>query len=256
MFIYIGNDLEDRLKILETENASLKKYNDYHQVVHEIDHMSDLHVDSSFYRQSMKIDYYLKIVEWMDSSVGQSTVIQKLDRKRPTLSNLNQTQSRRRYVNFENGSHFICNLNLNNPESTIFISFKMTNIASGDQEFVNSLIGNTIERTNAKFITFHKTFGGLGLLISKARVGSYVAIANDGSSSIPKPDLKFPSSKSNCTIISLMWSNKGENLSNCWSNGEKLMTFMTGNIKGSDYCYVGDLGIMSSSKNTLNRLYW
>ena len=48
--IYIGNDLEDRLKILESENASLKKYIDYHQVVHEIDHMSDLHVDSSFYR--------------------------------------------------------------------------------------------------------------------------------------------------------------------------------------------------------------
>ena len=51
MSIYIGNDSEDRLKILETENASLKIYNDYHQVVHEIDHMSDLHVDSSFYRQ-------------------------------------------------------------------------------------------------------------------------------------------------------------------------------------------------------------
>ena len=45
MSIYTGNDLEDRLKILETENASLKKYNDYHQVVHEIDHMSDLHED-------------------------------------------------------------------------------------------------------------------------------------------------------------------------------------------------------------------
>ena len=54
----------------------IKKYNDYHQVVHEINHMSDLHVDSSFYRQSMKIDNYLKIVESMDSSVGQSAVIQ------------------------------------------------------------------------------------------------------------------------------------------------------------------------------------
>ena len=43
-----------------------------------------------------------------------------------------------------------------------------------------------------------------------------------------------------------MWSNKGENLSNYWSNGEKLMTFTTGNIKGSDYCYVVDLGIMSA----------
>ena len=82
MSIYIGNDLEDRLKILETENASLKKYNDYHQVVHEIHHMSDLHVDSSFYRQSMKIDNYLKIVEWMDYSIGQSTVIQELDKKK------------------------------------------------------------------------------------------------------------------------------------------------------------------------------
>ena len=27
MSIYIGNDLEDRLEALETENASLKKYN-------------------------------------------------------------------------------------------------------------------------------------------------------------------------------------------------------------------------------------
>ena len=51
MSIYIGNDLEDRLKILETDNASLKKYSGYHQLVHEIDHMSDLHVDSSFHNQ-------------------------------------------------------------------------------------------------------------------------------------------------------------------------------------------------------------
>ena len=38
MSIYIGNDLEDRLKVLETENTLLKKYNEYHQGVHEIDH--------------------------------------------------------------------------------------------------------------------------------------------------------------------------------------------------------------------------
>ena len=132
----------------------------------------------------------------------------------------------------------------------------MTNIASGNHEFINSLISNNIERfNNAKFITFFKTFtGALGLLISKAQAGAYVVIAQDGSSSIPKPNLKFPSSKSNCTslnkwhIISVTWSNKGENLSNCWSNGEKLMTFTTGHIKGSDYCYVGDLGIMSGLK--------
>ena len=52
-----------------------------HQVVHEIDNMSDLHVDSSFYKQSMKIDNYVKIKEWIDSSIGQSTVIQTLQGK-------------------------------------------------------------------------------------------------------------------------------------------------------------------------------
>ena len=76
MSIYIGKDLEDRLEALEIENASLKKYNEYHQVVHEINHMSDLHLDSSFYKQSIKIDNYFKIEEWHDSSIGQSTVIQ------------------------------------------------------------------------------------------------------------------------------------------------------------------------------------
>ena len=100
MSIYIGNDLEDRLetlemkntslkkynledrlKALETENALLKKYNKYHQFVHEINHMSDLHLDSSFYKQSIKIDNYFKIKEWHDSSIGQSTVIQRLDKK-------------------------------------------------------------------------------------------------------------------------------------------------------------------------------
>ena len=74
MSIYIGNDLEDRLEALEMENASLKKknnledrlkalkkHNEYHQFVHEIDHMSDLHLDSSFHKQSMDIDNYFKI---------------------------------------------------------------------------------------------------------------------------------------------------------------------------------------------------
>ena len=65
-------------------------------MVHEIDHMSDLHIDSSFYNQSIKIDNYHKITEWIDSSIGQSTVIQELDKKRPKLSNLNQTQNRRK----------------------------------------------------------------------------------------------------------------------------------------------------------------
>ena len=150
-------------------------------MVHEIDHVSDLHVDSSFHKQSMKLNNYVKIEEWFDSSLGQTTVIQRLDVKKPTLSNPNQTQNRRRYVNFENGSHFICSFNLNNPELTVFIVFRITDIASGDQEIVNSLIGNSIVdngklKINSKHISFYKTHsGGLGLLISKAEVGTYVA---------------------------------------------------------------------------------
>ena len=50
MSIYIGNNLEDRLEALEAENASLRKYSEYLQVVDEIDHTSDLHVDSSFHK--------------------------------------------------------------------------------------------------------------------------------------------------------------------------------------------------------------
>ena len=75
--------MEDRLKALEIENASLKKYNEYRQVVDEIDHMSDLHLDSSFHKQSMKLDNHVKINEWFDSSIGQSSVIQQLDVKNP-----------------------------------------------------------------------------------------------------------------------------------------------------------------------------
>ena len=160
MSIYIGNDLEDRLKVLEMENALLRKYNEYHQAVHEINHMSDLHVDSSFYKQSMKIDNYHKVAEWIDYSIGQSTVIQQLNKKKPKLSNLNQTQNRRRYVNFENGSHFICSFNLNNPESTVCISFRIDDIASGNNLLLNGIIGNSI-----KCVAFYKTHSGLGLLI-------------------------------------------------------------------------------------------
>ena len=75
MSIYIGKNLKDRLEALEAENASLRKYNEYHQVVHEINHMSDLHVDSSFHKQSMKLDDNFKINKWTDSSIGQSLCI-------------------------------------------------------------------------------------------------------------------------------------------------------------------------------------
>ena len=128
----------------------------------------------------------------------------------------------------------------------VFITFKIANIASGNQE-VSWVI--PMEKS-MQSTTFHGTCSGLGLLILKAHGGTFVTIANDSSSSIPKPDLKFPSSNSNCTdlnkwhVISVIWSNKEENLSNCCSNGEKLITFTTGNVKGSDYCYIGDFGVM------------
>ena len=43
--------------------------------------MSDFHADSSFHKQSMKIDYCIKITEWIDSSISQSIVIQELEKK-------------------------------------------------------------------------------------------------------------------------------------------------------------------------------
>ena len=128
----------------------------------------------------------------------------------------------------------------------------MTNIASEDQLFVNSLIGNSDQMVNSKLITFYRTYSSLGLLISRAQSCSYVAIASDHSSSI-KPDLKFPSLKSNCTIlykwhvISVTWS-KGENLSNCWSNGVKLIMFTMGNDKGTYHCYIGNYLIIPHSQ--------
>ena len=76
MSIYIGNDLEDILEALEIENASLRKYNECRHVVDEIDHSSDLHLDGSFYKQSMKLDNYVKIEEWFDSLICQSSFIQ------------------------------------------------------------------------------------------------------------------------------------------------------------------------------------
>ena len=200
MSIYFGNDLEDRLEILETENVSLRKYNEYHQLVHEIDHMSELHVDSSFYKQSMKLDNYVKIEEWLEASLGETAVIQQLNKKRPKLSNRNQMQNRRRYVNFENGSHFICSFNLNNPETTVCIAFRINGIASGAFLFLNGIIGNSDGKSHAKHIAFYKTHSSLGLSISTAYNGSHVTVANNDSTLV-WPDYKFPSSKSNSTIL-------------------------------------------------------
>ena len=250
MSIYIGNDLEDRLEALEIENESLRKYNEYHQVVHEIDHMSDLHVDSSFHKQSMKLDNYVKIEEWLNSSLGETTVIQRLNKKRPKLSNQNQTQNSRRYVNFENGSHLICSFNLNNPESTVCIAFRLNSIASGNNLLLNGIIGNSI-----KYIAFFKTHSSLGLLILKAHDHSYMVVADDNSSFIGL-NYKFPSSKSDFTIlnkwpvISVTWSN-GKNLSNFWSNGGKLINFNTGNTKGTDHCIIGNIGTLSGNSHLI-----
>ena len=77
----------------------------------------------------------------------------------------------------------------------------MIDMSSENQEIVNSFKGNNNRKINAKFIQFYKTFGGLDLLISKAHGSAYVATVNYMSSSIPKPDMKFPSSKSNCTDV-------------------------------------------------------
>ena len=212
--------------------------------------MSDLHVDSSFYKQSMKLDNYCKINKWIDFSIGQSTVFQELNKKRPKLSNSDQTQNRRRHVNFENGSHFICSFNLNSPETTVCIAFRLNSIASGNNLLLNGIIGNSI-----KYVAFYKTNSGLGLLISTAYNGSYVTVANDDSSFIGL-DYKFPSSKSDCTIlnkwhvISVTWSNN-KDLSNCWSNGKKIMTFNTGNTKGTDHCIVGNIGISSDNSHLI-----
>ena len=114
-------------------------------MVHEFDHTSDLHVDSSFHKQSMKLDNYVKIEEWLDSSLGETTVIQRLIKKRPKLSNRNQTQNRRRYVNFESSSHFICSFNLNNVETTICITFRLNSITSRNNLLLNGIIGNSIK---------------------------------------------------------------------------------------------------------------
>ena len=214
-------------------------------MVDEIDYTSDLHLDSSLYKQSIDTDKYLKIKKWHDSSIGQLIVIQRLNEKRPKLLNLNQTQNRRRYVNFENGSHLICSFNLNNLETTVCIVFRMNGIASGDSLYLNSIIGNN-NGNRAKHITFYKTHSGLGLTIPTGYYsGSRVSVANNDSTYI-NPDYKFPSSKSNCTtlnkwhVISVTWCNR-RNISNCWSNGEKLMTFNTGNAKGYDHCFIGDI---------------
>ena len=119
---------------------------------------------------------------------------QDLDKKSPKLLNLNQTQNR--YVNFENGSHFICSFNLNNPESAVCISFRINGIASGNFIFLNGIIGNSNDRNLAKLIAFYKTHSGLGLIISTAYNGSYVSVGNDDSTLV-YPDYRFPSSKSN-----------------------------------------------------------
>ena len=72
-------------------------------------------------------------------------------------------------------------------------------------------------------------------------------VADDKSSLVPFPHSKFPFLKSNCTILNkwhvipVKWSNRN---SNCWSNGEKVVTFNTGNAKGTDHCIIGDLDIM------------
>ena len=92
-------------------------------------------------------------------------------------------------------------------------------------------------------------------MILTAYDGSYIAVANDESSFIGL-NYNFPSSESNCTIlnewhiISVMWSNV-KDLSNCWSNGEKLMNFNTGNTKGTDHCIIGNIDTPSDNTHLI-----
>ena len=131
---------------------------------------------------------------------------------------------------------------------TVCIAFRINGIASGNYLFLNGIVGTSNDKNLAKLIAFYKTHSSIGLITLTAYNGSSVSVANNDSTLIG-PDYKFSSSKSNCTIlnkwhvISVTWSNC-KNLSNCWSNGQKLMTFNTGNAKGSDHCFIGDLGIM------------
>ena len=118
---------------------------------------------------------------------------------------------------------------------TVCIAFKINGIASGTYLFLNSIIGNKNGKSYAKDIAFYKTHNSLGLAILTAYNDSYLSMANDDSTLIV-PDYRFPTQKSNCTImnkwhvISVTWSNR-KNLSNCWSNAEKLMTFNTGTLR-------------------------
>ena len=131
------------------------------------------------------------------------------------------------------------------------MAFRIIGIASGAFLFLNGIIGNSDGKSHAKHIAFYKTHSGLGLSISTAYNGSHVTVANDDSTLI-SPDYRFPTQKSNCTIlnrwhiISVTWSNC-KDLSNCWSNGEKLIPFNSGNVKGSDHCFVGDLGLLPTN---------
>ena len=126
----------------------------------------------------------------------------------------------------------------------------LNSIASGNNLLLNGIIGNSI-----KYIAFYRTHSSLGLLISTAYDGSYMAVANDNSSFIGL-NYNFLSSKSDCTIlnkwhvISIAWSNS-KDLSNCWSNGEKLMTFNTGNTKGTDHCIIGNIDTTSDNTHLI-----
>ena len=93
-------------------------------------------------------------------------------------------QNRRRYVNFENDSHFICSFNLNNPETTVCIAIRINGIASGAFLSLNGIIGNSFSKSYGKLIAFYKTHSGLGLSISVAYNGSYVTVANNDSTFI------------------------------------------------------------------------
>ena len=138
----------------------------------------------------MDIDNYFKIREWHDSSIGQSTAIQQLNKKDlhypiQIKHKIGEDMLTLKMAHIS----FVALTSIIQSQLFVFV-FRMNSIASGNYLFFNSIIGNNNGNT-AKFITFYKPHSGIGLLISTSYNGTYVSVANDDSTLIG-PDYKFP----------------------------------------------------------------
>ena len=80
------------------------------------------------------------------------------------------------------------------------VTGKNNGIASGTYLFLNGIIGNKNGESYAKHIAFYKAHSGLGLAISTAYNGSYLSVANDGSTLI-FPDYRFVTLRAPITAL-------------------------------------------------------